>query len=374
MARAFCPNCGTEFETTETRKSMIDVTNMDVCGTLIPKEIHNNNINKFEEKKENKTMNMNNFDMEALAKMVAAQLKSEVNEVSKSTMETKTVDGGQWAKNSKFYGKEICGYAYNPYLVRRWLPRQFTDIMKEFKLNVNEGIRCKYDYMQSISYLIEECEKLGLLRKKDKIAYAERSQFWSVKDCKAVFTKYANDCLTEIEKIKSLCGVKTKKVKIPKYGEVDVKVTEVIENHKIVLKVELDSTIETELELLKEKLEKCHSYIELARVMRSFKLIPLDGCRTTGGSYDYVTKEHKRYYVRNYRGYDLSKEFMKGFKKSGAYYTLKNFIMFDGWEFKGMTGRTAVTYLRSLLDNGTEDYVFYAMLKEAFAKNRKYMF
>jgi hypothetical protein len=45
--------------------------------------------------------------------------------------------------------------------------------------------------------------------------------------------------------------------------------------------------------------------------------------------------------------------------------------MFEECEFKSMKGRTAVIYLRNLLENGTEDYVLYAMLKEVIVNNRK---
>lgn len=371
MARVFCPNCGTEFQVPEkrNRSNMIDATDMNVSGTLVPKEIHNNNVNniaKFEEKKENDNM-MNGMDMEMLAKMVAAQIKNEVKEVSKTPVTT-TVDGGMWAKTSKFYGKEICGYAYNPYLVRRFLPRQFMNMMDDFALNVNEGIRCEYGYMKGIIYLIDECEKLAMLQKRDKIAFDERSKFWTVNDCKKVFIDYVNNCLKEIERLKATCNLKTKHIKVPKRGEISVNVYETIENHRVVLKVTLNSNIETELEMLKGNIEKCWSYKELATTMKAFKLIPLDGTRASRYKYNYSTCSYKTYYVRVYNGYELPKEFIKGFKKSGAYYTLKNLIMFEGYKLKGLTGRDAISYMRSLLDCGTEDYIFYAMLKEVLDK------
>lgn len=368
MARVFCPNCGTEFEMfdKETRSKAIDVTDMDVSGTLIPKEIHNNNVNNINKEEENDIM-MNGMDMEMLAKMVAAQIKKETNEVKVPTTQT-TVNGGQWAKTSQFYGKEICGFAYNPYLVRRFLPRQFMNMMDEFNLNVNEGIRCEYGYMKGITYLIDECEKLTMLRKRDKIAYDERSKFWSVADCKKVFIQYANDCLTEIERLKRGCTLKTKSIKLPKRGEISVNVMETIKDNKVVLHVTLNSNVETELNMLIADLEKCHSYKEITEKMRAFKLIPLDGNRQVRWNYNYNTHTSNKRYYRNYIGYELPKEFVKGFKKSGAYYTLKNLIMFEGYKLKGLEGREAINYMRKLLDCGTEDYIFYAMLKEVLDK------
>ena len=370
MARVFCPNCGTEFEPVNdtTRANMMNVSNMNVNGVLIPKEIHNDNIKR--EEKENDSMNMNNFNMEELARMVATQIKKEVESVP-TNREFASTTGGKWAKNSKFYGKEICGFAYNPYLVRRFLPRQFMDMMKEFNLNVNEGIRCEYGYMKGLKYLIEECDKLAMLHKRDKIAFDERSRFWSVSDCKKVFTKYANSCLEDIERLKSQCTVKTKKIRIPNRGDVNVKVTEVIKNHNIVLKVELESNVEKELELLKENIDKCWTYKDLANTMKGFKLINIDGTRIVTYKYDYTNNKYTKNYMMNRFGHELPTEFVRGFKKSGAYYTLKNMIMFEECEFKNMKGRTAVIYLRNLLEQGTEDYVLYAMLKEVIVNNRK---
>lgn len=349
MARMRCPRCGTEFEVYDKQNDI---------------RRNANNKTKFENKKENEKM-MNKMDMEMLAKMVAEQIKNETNEAGTTQTE---VDGGQWAKTSKFYGKEICGYAYNPYLVRRFLPRQFMDMMENFNLNVNEGIRCEYGYMKGIIYLIDECEKLAMLYKRDKIAYDERSKFWSVSDCKKAFIQYADDCLKELERIKEGCTLKTTYVKMPKYGRIPVTVTEAIENHNVVLKVKLDSSIEVELDMLKDKLIRCCSYKEIANVMRAFKLMYLEGTRKIKLVYNYTTKSLDKKYTNNYRGYELPKEFVKGFKKSGAYYTLKNLIMFEGYELKDLKEREAVSYLRRLLNNGTEDYVFYAILKEVLDK------
>ena len=116
------------------------------------------------------------------------------------------------------------------------------------------------------------------------------------------------------------------------------------------------------------KLEKCYSYKEIATEMRAFKLIPLDGNRNVRWNYSYATKTSNKSYYTNFLGYELPKEFVKGFKKSGAYYTLKNLIMFEGYELKGLKGRDAISYLRNLLNCGTEDYIFYAMLKEVLDK------
>ena len=79
-----CPNCGTTFQEAWTGE-LIKQKNLKGEYTLIPKEIHNDNVERIN--KENKTntqkeevknmsnnMNMGNFDMDMLAKMVADKL------------------------------------------------------------------------------------------------------------------------------------------------------------------------------------------------------------------------------------------------------------------------------------------------------------
>jgi hypothetical protein len=60
-----------------------------------------------------------------------------------------------------------------------------------------------------------------------------------------------------------------------------------------------------------------------------------------------------------------SADFMDSFIKAGAYYTLKQKLMFDDKVyFKGLNGRLAVNKLRDYLNRNVQGYVIYAMLKE----------
>lgn len=64
-----------------------------------------------------------------------------------------------WAKNSRYYGTDICGYAYNPYMVRRWITAQFLELMNSYNLKIEDGIRHEYNYMYSIDYVIKEAKR-----------------------------------------------------------------------------------------------------------------------------------------------------------------------------------------------------------------------
>lgn len=367
MSKVICQNCGSEVILPEKSSLVFGRTiSKETKGDYILQMKANNNIIK----EENKTMNNNNmnngngmnFDMEALAKMVAAQLSGQniqaqavVQNSSKVDL-TKLNDSGNadknhWAETSQFYGKEICGYAYNPYMIRRFLPAQFNQLMTKYNLNVHRGITEEYSYMYSILYTIEEVRKLTMLEKRDKIAFDERRFVFTLQKCIKIFTQYINDVVERLNKEANdfvsynkvgkeyRCGIKG-------YGWVYAGVvSEKIKNHKVVKyleKTEKFNDIFKDLETLKLKIGGCRCYKDLYKFVSTMNLIK-------------VPADHKK-----------AKEFMDCFIKAGAYYTLKQQLMFDNnMTFKGYSGRYAVIELRRFLERGTQGYIIYAMLKEA---------
>ena len=322
--------------------------------------------------------NMNGFDMETLAKMVAAQIQANVNGTPTNTMnvqekhelkatnyptnttivDSSLKDKNGWAKNSKFYGKEICGYAYNPYMIRRFLPAQFLGLMKKYNNNVHKGINEEYTYMYSIEYTIEEVRKLVMLQKRDRIAFEERSMIFTIVDCRNIFAAYIDKVIDYIWKqinefVKSHKPGKEFKNGFKGYGYFSWgTIDEKIVKHEVVkvfnCSEELKRVIKNLEEMQKEVL-RTYSYKNLYEIMKSMKLIKLP-------------KETKK-----------SKLFMDCFIKAGAYYTLKQMLMFDNAvHFNGLIGRAAVEKLRWHLNVGTEGYVIYAMLKEVMGINVGY--
>lgn len=377
MSKIYCPNCGSEVRLPE--KSSIGI------GMTISKEskgdyalsletVRNNNVTKQNnnvENKENNTMNnnmngmnngMNGFDMEMLAKMVAAQLsgqniqtqtvvqnapKVDVSQLNDSGI----IDKNHWAENSKFYGKEICGYAYNPYMIRRFLPSQFNQLIDKYDGNVHKAITIEYPYMYSVKYTLEEVRKLAMLQKRDKIAFDERKHVFALKQCKVIFIKYIDDVIKylndEAERFarhnkvnkEYRCGIKG-------FGWMTAGVVaEKIEYHRVVKYLKKSNEFQkvfNYLNDLKTKVERCWSYKDL------FETMPL-----------------AKNMIKVPADYKKSKDFMDCFIKAGSYYTLKQQLMFDDKVFfKGFNGRPAVIKLRTYLETGCEGYVIYAMLKE----------
>lgn len=371
MSKVFCPNCGSEVKLPE--KSSIGI------GMTISKEtkgdyalhletVRNNNVTNNENnvaKKENKTMNnnmngMNGFDMETLAKMVAAQLSGQnvqtqtvvqnAPKVDISNLKDCEVDRNHWAENSKFYGKEICGYAYNPYMIRRFLPAQFNQLIDKYNGNVHKAITTEYPYMYSIKYTLEEVRKLAMLQKRDKIAYDERRYVFTINQCKRIFVEYINAVIehlnNEVNKFVSYSKVgKEYRCGIKGFGWIKAGVvSEKIEKHQVVKYLEMTDEFKNVFNYLndmKSKVERCWTYKELYKIMSAKDLIK-------------VPAEHKK-----------SADFMDCFIKAGSYYTLKQQLMFDETVcFKGWRGRVAVIELRCFLEKGYEGYKIYAMLKE----------
>lgn len=377
-----CPNCGTIFVKGDGSLAKTRVDYKTGNCFLIPEEIHNDNVERIN--KENKTnttkkeevknmsnnMNMGNFDMEMLAKMVADKLintgnvtqsnsfmfdkvipESKKNYPSNNTtISSGKVDKNGWAKNSQFYGTEICGYAYNPYMIRRFLPAQFLGLMEKYDGNVHKGITNEYTYMYSIEYTIEEVRKLVMLQKRDRIAFEERSQIFTIIDCRNIFAAYIEKVIDYIweqinEFVKSHKPGKEFKNGFKGYGYFSWgTVGEKIVKHEVVKVFNMSNDLERIINNLKDmrnSIIRMYSYKELYETMKSMKLIKLP-------------KETKK-----------SKLFMDCFIKAGAYYTLKQMLMFDNTvHFKGLTGRAAVERLRLYLNCGDPGYVIYACLKD----------
>lgn len=367
MAKLICPQCGSEVRLPEKSSIGIGMTisKENKGDYVLPLEtVRNNNTTNNVEKKEIRTMNnnMNGFDMEALAKMVAEQLRGQnvqtqtvVQNVPKVDVtrlnDSEVVDRNHWAENSQFYGKEICGYAYNPYMIRRFLPSQFNQLISKYNGNVHKGITIEYPYMYSVKYTLEEVRKLAMLQKRDKIAFDERKYVFTLRQCKKIFTEYIDAVIVHLlNESKEFVMYN----KVGKEYHSSIKgfgwfkagvVAEKIVNHKVVKYLERTEEFErvfASLNDLKGKIDRCYSYKDLYETLpASNKLIK-------------VPEDTRK-----------SRDFMDCFIKAGSYYTLKQQLMFNQSVcFKGEYGRPAVIMLRGFLERGYEGYKIYAMLKE----------
>jgi len=358
-----CPECGTEFEPCEDKSEMcVPATSGDYY--LIPKGRNNikkeNKTNmKNEEgelKMENSNSGTNGLDMEVLAQMVLETLNKSsqlaagsIGAVNQEGQSSIFSNKNKWAKTSKYYGKELCGYIYNPYMVRRWIQAQFTKLMQDFNGNVDKGIRLRYGYMYTIQFTLQEIKKLALLERKDRIAFTERQHLFTLDICKLVFSDYYHDCISYIdEKIRE----NKAQVNIKGRGVFEKAISkEVVVDHKVAIEYtdsEGIAKLRNELTDFRERVIRAKTYDELGFIVSKFKLIQL-----------------KRNTMK-------SKAFVEGFKKSGAYYTLKNLIMFDNYGITtdNITGRQAIDLLRHEIEANTQAYIIYAVLKQSLKRGK----
>lgn len=377
MSRVICPTCGEEFDIQSSKKystateSFNNPKDTNIIGTLVPANKNNN-------KGETKMNTKETFNIAELAKMVAEYQKNQESTVSSVSNEINP-DFGKFGKTSKFYGKKLCGDFYNPFMVRRFLPKQFKQLMKNFDRNVDAGIKGTVTYMNSIFYTIKEIAKLSLMENKDPIAFRERSLFFTLSSCKGILLDYYGKCLEQIDMIKE------KAIKDYENGK---NVTSIVyDNTKYNVKFDLsidnsnkrpiaktnitvDWKVEENIVLIMNKISNASTYTELWHIISSEKKF-----HKLETGYSINRGPGKYFVVKKQNNNQLSKDFIEAYKKSGAYYTIKSELITDelnnnsmGLTYLGLSGKEATTLLRKNLVNGHEGFNFYKELKDMLDK------
>lgn len=343
-------------------------------------------------------INMENLDMNKLAELVAIKIAEKTCGVEtegkqpemKTEEEINIVTGeNNWAKTSGLYGKEICGYIYNPYLVRRFVPKQYMELVSKYGWSgVNKAIREEWSVNDCVKYMIEECEKLSMLQKRDKIAFDERKKFWSYVDTRTIFIDYLGKVEEFIDKriresLLSYSYPTTIWVQIKGYGS--IKVSSNFELNRYGDKIMtytvddpiLDDVVRAMDKIMEVYIYDADPYAKFATIMKNIKLVRLPHhCRekyemsyTRGG----IPAGYKRKVIDVPGGYKICQEFLDGFKKTGAFYTLKDKLMFEGYEMDDYKGRRAVYELVKLLNDGTPGYVFHAKLRDMIKNDTRFL-
>lgn len=383
--RVKCPSCGTEFDIQNEKEwngyhsCGASIPDMDMCvGTLIPSEKQTNKTaNKGETKMANKGTTMEEImamvmeNQKQMTQMMVAI--ADKGERSASVSVSSGDKGDGLGKTSGYYNKELCGYMWNPYLDRRFLPDTFRDWMKKYNLNIDLAIKNEVDLMDSIMFSIEECKRLATMQKTSPIAFAERSKMWTEDMMKKVFIKYWKLVLSDIDKAieagkdyflenKHLHYIKYRGKKIP------ATVSEVVNNNnsarprmniqincyeettdKYGRKVKTEWKLPLDINATLRKLEKAGTYKDLYCIMSTSELIHLPNAFIR----KYVWGDEIVTHIKEKPGYHdnrLADEFIEGYKKSGAYFTMQHDIKHKGLVVKGLRDREAMAYTKSLTD------------------------
>ena len=272
-------------------------------------------------------------------------------------------ESGRYAKNSKFYGNIMSdGYVFNPYLHRRWLPMQYINMLRRSEddyYNVNPIIE-NFGLKYSIKVVKDEVERLAQLEKTDKETFKERSKFFTLKDCVAIIEDYLKQLRDYYSNLPYrpdlLCGQKKDVIRC----RINGKMTHVF------VKTETDNINETDTRVVIVEKKK---YVA-EELVKEIDIDLRNLYYYNNSSYESLNYFLQRIKLSNYKG-KVSKRFIECYKKSGAYYTLVELIIFNHCKLKNFKMATeAKKYLEECLNDGYEAYQFHAMLKECIWENR----
>lgn len=303
-------------------------------------------------KKENDIMNNNKtFTVEELVKAITMAVNVVNNPVEKVTTTVPTEDKNHWATTSKFYGQEICGIIYNPYLFSRFVPARYMKMMQRTKFNnynVNAVIAFNYDEEYAIKVVKKEVNKLAMLEKRDKVTFEDRKWLYEINLVKQIIKEYIDECIKYIDRAKVIRRNKINYKNIKGVGCIPCgDFIETIQNHKIVTILE-ESTeliaLKKELTDFAKNIQNCKTYAQISNQLATFKIIKLK-CKPT-------------------------KSFIEAYKRRGAYETLKYLVAFGNCSFKGYAkGKDSLIAVMNYVKE-KEAYQLHAALKECIEENQ----
>lgn len=234
------------------------------------------------------------------------------------------------AKTSQFFNKIMMdGTIFNPYIHRRWIAAQFLQMMKT-DLNVDKQIKQKYSYMYSLEYTMKELNRIVYCM--DDEAFRERRMFFKSNTIKHIFLNYIKDAL------------------------------EYVSNHHPGTRV---------------KWRKKHRFYRYDQLIPIFTTAKAELARTYLGSNDRRDFETIKSIMKDVPLIDFfenSKKmdavFFDAFKKSGAFYTFQQLVLFEGCVYFRMNDAEKImAEMRRKLEY-EPTYVIYAILKEMIKANK----
>ena len=357
-----CPNCGTEMKLPETSEIVMGMTlSKETGGTHVLQAdvIKNDNLNTIElNKEENKAMNNRESRMEVLkvngvnvGKFFDVQLPNGGSIRMTLNEEGVPVVANETEEDPILNQIIEDGYVRNTKLHRRWVMAQMFRMLNYKSYWGNETgydacLRNSYGYMYQFDMMLEEVRVLSKLEVRDKESFDERSHFFT----KDVVIATCKDYLEKLRAhVNSLNNRKCKGVPYKRIKGKDIFVADL--NKKV-------------YEPIKRKiwrLEKVQNYTELYKELQKF----VDAMWV------------------NLPGQTAKcKVWIDAYKGSGAYYTLKNLVMYHNCKIyyesgsrnekttDVYAGTEAVKFIQSKLDEYQgEGWRYFAMLKKCIADN-----
>lgn len=243
-------------------------------------------------------------------------------------------------KEDEIYDQIIeSGYVRNTKLHRRFVMAQMFRMLNYVSYDRRESgfdacLRNCYGYDYTFSMMLDEVKVLSKLEAKDRESFEERSHFFNKAVIREVLTDYMDKLKTYVDTlpVRNCKGVPYKRIK----GK-DIFVDDLFKK----LYMPLDSRI--------RNIASARSYKEIYKELCAF--------RSAMVKLPWTTKKN-RVWIDAYKG-------------SGAYYTLKNLVMYHNCKLDRMLPREQNMQIlkRKLGEYQGEGWRMFALMKDVIAKN-----
>lgn len=235
--------------------------------------------------------------------------------------------------------KEIVenGYVKNTRLHRRFVAAHYMRLL-ESRDGWHRTMNRWYDYMYQYDMMLEEVRVLSKLEKQrsDYDVFGERKQFFTIDTAHKILASYVKDLRTYLGNLNVRHCKGKPYVRIPSYGDVFID--------------ELEREVIEPIETMIRVCKRAYTYETLYEAFKTLRKMMI--------KLPYNTKK--------------SKVWINAFQSAGAFYTLKNLIMFHdvrlyyNGRFYGMN--ESMQLLKELAKT-YEGYQLNGLLKEAIDKN-----
>ena len=233
---------------------------------------------------------------------------------SKTSLLDCETDEISYAKKSSLYNKIMMdGNVFNPYIHRRFLPHQYINMYERYGgFNIRNIIGHEYSCNYALKYLEKEIKTLSMLLKYDKKTFRERSRFFTYDVIYNTLSSCANKILSKIDGRNSFYQSSV--------GWLDKrKIEELIYDIKLLL----------------NKTMQANNYMKLYEIISNNKVFNIMK------KFNYTDRVNS-----------MLNKWTYAFIASGAYYTMKHLIMFEGYLFRpDQTQLEAMKELESTINN-----------------------
>ena len=264
-----------------------------------------------------------------------------------------------YGKKSKYYGLEVNGYVWDPYIDARWLPANYLSFIKTYEGNTHKAICEKVSFAKSITFTLETIKKMEMIRTRDPEAFRIEWHFFSVNVCKDIMADYVKKIIEYMDSAIKKKEKESKKSDIPVIVQLSgnsyciAKTKEVLKNHKGVMEHEKLPAYYRIVENLKRfegKVSRCSTFRELLNVCNAHEFMLY----------------YKRSVIRDLK---KSKDFMEAYRKRGAWKTAAYLVRFEGLSFNGKFGKEAYEELLRML-NFSKAYEIHRILLDMLEVNQ----